>query len=172
MKASTGASIVILKERIKALESKLHATELMAEATLDLHQKSLDVAASLLQKFVQRDVMTAVFSNWYWTQIKRGELSDQFNSIQLSMQDQERVEEFMATFTQKHYELLAGVIREARVEISSGKGSHTVEQIHDKLEGVAQLQLKLMKLLTKDNPKFKELIFIGAASEHAPKAKR
>lgn len=74
----------------------------------------------------------------------------------------------MAMFTQQHYEALAKVLRETRLKLSGGHNSATVEQIHDKLTGVGEFQLALQALLKKDNPKFKELLFIGEASEHAP----
>lgn len=71
-------------------------------------------------------------------------------------------------FTMQHYTALAKVIRQTRLDISSGKGSMTVAQIHDKLEAVGQLQMNLIGMLKKDNPKFQEFTFIGACSEHTP----
>lgn len=71
-------------------------------------------------------------------------------------------------FTMQHYTALAKVIRQTRLDISSGKGSMTVAQIHDKLEAVGQLQMNLIGMLKKDNPKFQEFTFIGTCSEHSP----
>lgn len=173
MKASTGASIVMLRQQNAELRKKLHAAEMVGEAALAVHQKSMDMAAEILQKFAQQGVVKPRFANWYWTMIKRGVRVDELRGS-MSPDEEAELQEFMAMFTQQHYEALANVLRETRIKLSAGHNSATVEQIHDKLTGVAEFQLALQALLKRDNPKFKELLFIGAASEHAPtpKAKR
>jgi hypothetical protein len=74
-------------------------------------------------------------------------------------------------FTQQHYEALAKVLKETRIRISQTQ-TGSVSSIHDMQLGVNEVQLTLMQMLKLDNPKFRELIFIGAASEHAPDPKR
>jgi hypothetical protein len=83
-------------------------------------------------------------------------------------------------FSQQHYEALAKVLRETRQEITSAlpklkfsMGAGAAERETEiKHEAVNEFQFRLQALLKKDNPKFKELLFIGAASEHAPQPKR
>lgn len=76
-------------------------------------------------------------------------------------------------FSQQHYEAIAKVLRETRIEISredvTPDGKQVDPILHGaKMDAIGALQLKLHTLFKKDNPKFKELLFIGVASEHAP----
>lgn len=77
-------------------------------------------------------------------------------------------------FSQQHYEALAKVLKETRAEQTAqhSSGEISTEQYLQQQEAVGALQLRLHTLFKKDNPKFKELLFIGAASEHAPKTTR
>lgn len=74
-------------------------------------------------------------------------------------------------FSQQHYEALAKVLKETRAEQTAqySVGEINTEQYLQQQEAIGALQLRLHTLFKKDNPKFKELLFIGAASEHAPK---
>lgn len=80
-------------------------------------------------------------------------------------------------FTQQHYETLAKVFRDARRKLTADldpNTSHgqTAMEYQCRQEGISEVQVHLMNALKQDNPKFKELLFIGAASEHAPDPKR
>lgn len=76
-------------------------------------------------------------------------------------------ESLFTMFTQQHYTALAQVIRETRQD-----PPHSAARVDDPAwtagvqAGISELQMRLMKMLAKDNPKFKELLFIAAASEH------
>lgn len=165
MKASTGASIVILRQQIESLQKKLRAQELVTEATLTLHQNSVQVANEILRKLATSEAITAKFAAWYAKQIKQGSFDRPVTGA--GPVDIEELEEFMAMFSQQHYEALAEVLRETRIEVSKTQ-TGSVASIHDMHQGISTFQKNLMKLLAKDNPKFKDLIFVGAASEHSP----
>jgi hypothetical protein len=80
-------------------------------------------------------------------------------------------------FTQQHYETLAEVLRDTRLDLSArlattDKASVESLVLRSKKEGIDELQLRLQNFLKKDNPKFKELLFIGAASEHSPTTRK
>lgn len=73
-------------------------------------------------------------------------------------------------FSQQHYEALAKLFREERLSMTA---SNMPEAIREQRElALGNFQLRLQMFLKKDNPKFKELLFIGAASEHAPQTGR
>lgn len=73
-------------------------------------------------------------------------------------------------FSQQHYKALAKVLKETRQQISAEKDNDqdALIQHNAKMEAIGEFQLRLMELLKRDNKKFKELLFIGAASEHSP----
>jgi hypothetical protein len=79
-------------------------------------------------------------------------------------------------FSQQHYEALAKLLKEERQKITANTKTAfaappaLVNAI--KHEAIGEFQLRLQEFLKKDNPKFKELLFIGAASEHAPEKTR
>lgn len=75
-------------------------------------------------------------------------------------------ESLFTMFTQQHYTALAQVIRETRQHITADGVDIPKNGGNLMKRGVDELQLRLMKMLAKDNPKFKELLFIAAASEH------
>lgn len=75
-------------------------------------------------------------------------------------------ESLFTMFTQQHYTALAQVIRETRQHITADGVDIPAGGANFMKRGVDELQLRLMKMLAKDNPKFKELLFIAAASEH------
>lgn len=69
-------------------------------------------------------------------------------------------------FTQQHYTALAKLIADEKRCIHEDETSPQV--IADKMAAIAELQYKLQQMLVKDNPKFKELIFVGAAGYVPP----
>lgn len=69
-------------------------------------------------------------------------------------------------FTQQHYTPLAKLIADEKRCIHEDETSPQV--IADKMAAIAELQYKLQQMLVKDNPKFKELIFVGAAGYVPP----
>jgi hypothetical protein len=66
-------------------------------------------------------------------------------------------------FTQKHYEALADVIHEQRVEVKAAPAFTDAMQEHD-LQLINKITLKLCKVLKQDNPRFKEFTFIAACN--------
>lgn len=76
-------------------------------------------------------------------------------------------ESLYTMFTQQHYTALAQVIRETRQNRPHSAARTDSQEWSAGVEtGINELQMRLMKMLAKDNPKFKELLFIAAASEH------
>lgn len=78
-------------------------------------------------------------------------------------------------FSQQHYEALQKVLKETRQKITEDQeaGSLAPSEAVVARAAIGVYQLKLHAMLSKDNPKFKELLFIGGASEHSPEpAKR
>lgn len=75
-------------------------------------------------------------------------------------------------FSQQHYEALGKILSETRTELSQEARENRLPPPDAiAMHAIGKFQLKLQAFLKKDNPKFKELLFIGGASEHAP-AKR
>lgn len=174
MKVTMGVELARLREAVRELQASARTIEGQRDAAYRQHTASLDVVKEIFHKMVQNGQITAIFAACHVRNICDGKFNYKFTDrtpteIQDNLQD--LVEEFRAMFTQQHYEKLAEILRDTRRDISSGANSQSVSQIHDKMEGIGQFQLRLMAALKKDNPKFKDLIFIGSASEHAP-AKR
>lgn len=74
-------------------------------------------------------------------------------------------------FSQQHYEALGKILKETRIELTTEANFGSGIPLDPKLaaaHALGKFQLKLQAFLKKDNPKFKELLFIGGASEHAP----
>ncbi len=71
-------------------------------------------------------------------------------------------------FRGQHYVALAKTIRQVRLNISANKAMVPPHQVVEKLEAIGQLQMALIELLKKDNPRFQEFTFIGECSEHKP----
>ena len=80
--------------------------------------------------------------------------------------------EEVKVFSQQHYEALAKLLQQERLQITDDqtKGITSPQYAENARNAIGSFQIRLQAFLKKDNPKFKELLFIGAASEHAPKA--
>lgn len=79
-------------------------------------------------------------------------------------------------FTQQHYKALQKILADTRRSITASLPQMQIAKGRDEAQAalaeqmfaISEFQLKLQSFLKKDNPKFKELLFIGGASEHSP----
>jgi len=162
--------LVILKQKLAAAESRLgmyKAAALQETNELKLkYGKTLDVAQHIFSKLVAAQVITTPFASWYMQQIRNGCVAA-FPSGKHNI-PREELEDWISMFTQQHYEALAKLLKETRQHFTTQDAiaqplKHQIEEA-----AIGEFQLRLQSLLKRDNPKFKELLFIGAASEHAP----
>ena len=83
------------------------------------------------------------------------------NAVNRQTELHRQIEE-RTVFTQKHYESLAKTIREQRDGVQSDLGLSSDERAN-LLAGISMVTIGLVELFRKDNPRFKDLVFIGVA---------
>jgi F0F1-type ATP synthase membrane subunit b/b' len=159
--------LVYMRQKVAAAEGKIE--EARAHAGKAIDQARREAAKSFDQMREFKKSMMGILNRLRQMELIGDQQHheairwmDDLNSQHVVIRDEE--ESLYTMFTQQHYAAIAKVIRETRQEITED-GSHNQNIKH---EAISELQANLMKMLSKDNPKFKDLLFIAAASEHGP----
>lgn len=164
--------LVIARQKVAATEGRIADAREEARRVTERAQRDISLAMGRMKDHLGR--LKDILNRLYLMQV----LSESQHKEALSWLDNDayhipmgnNTEESLFTmFTQQHYTELAKIIKQTRKEVLDGTIPMHVD--HEDFLAVQEFtinefQSRLMKMLAKDNPKFKELLFIAAASEH------
>jgi vacuolar-type H+-ATPase subunit H len=156
--------LVIARQKVAAVESRI--SEAREEARRITERAHRDISLAHIRMKDHQGRLMDVLNRLYLMQLLSEEQLREakswvaYNHVAGPPRSDE--ESLYTMFTQQHYTAIAKVIRETRQQLTE---EHAPEVAKN---AVSELQANLMKMLSKDNPKFKDLLFIAAASEHGP----
>lgn len=160
--------LVIARQRVAAAEQKIADAREEARRVTELAQRDISLAMGRMKDHTGR--LKDILNRLYLMQVlSNSQLHEAQRWLDDASRDVNKIdpseESLFTMFTQQHYTALAKVLKETRLDVND---MHSADPNHvpSMKDGINEFQLRLMQMLSKDNPKFKELLFIAAASEH------
>jgi len=160
--------LVIMRQKVAAAEGAIADARRAADHRVGIAAREVQSAQARMKDHHGR--MTDILSRLYLMQTLGEEQYKQakgwLNNDLMNASTYSDEESLFTMFTQQHYTALAKILKETRQQVTDENIGAGAKQI--KHEAISELQANLMKMLAKDNAKFKDLLFIAAASEHGP----
>lgn len=162
--------LVIARQKVAAAEQKIADARNAAEKRIAAAQLEVGRANARMKDHMGRlkDILNRLYLMQLLSTSQHHDAVRWLDNEAINVNSIDPHEESLFTmFTQQHYTALAQVIRETRQNRPHSAARTDSQEWSAGVEtGISELQMRLMKMLAKDNPKFKELLFIAAASEH------
>lgn len=162
--------LVIARQRVAAAEGRIADAREEARRVTERAQRDISLAMGRMKDHMGRlrDILDRLYLMQLLSPSQHHDAVRWLYNEPINVNSIDTNEESLFTmFTQQHYMALAQVIRETRQNRPHSAARTDSQEWSAGVEtGINELQMRLMEMLAKDNPKFKELLFIAAASEH------